>query len=598
MPEQSQVYNLDSLLLSAFKTHSPVEKNSPELNSSNSLKDSATSCSPLEITYPEDTELDSVMTGDSFSITPVSVVLPSDQQSQTHESCLNEKMSTRESITSSVVYDKDIRVWEAQLNQEPWELLTDVSFDITALSATPSFSLMITSRGSIVAQLEKAEVCPIESGLTSIPSSQRLGCSLVPGIQLERALRGKRFVSVASGDCFSVALSSAGEVYTWGRGDNGELGLSDVNETPDPMVCVKLLNVGVVKIACGGHHTLALDAHGRVYSWGLNNHGQLGHGDTVNRFEPIIVRGLSRVWICAVCAGEDFSLCIDNKGRAYGFGRNEVVGMKCFYYEKGQCGFLPASDCLLPTAVRQFPSEVCSVSCGIAHTIALCKNGEVMTWGCGAYGEMGVDYALSYATSPQQVPLSRLLHKDEWISIVRAGGHRCAVLTTEGRVFTWGANEQPLPCEFISQAIEGRITDIVLTSTSTFLLQDTHNPILGCPALPSPPEHITSESKRNWRFSRRNLNDEEVRKERSQEKTRLVSMEWWVSIDVVNSRALSQRQLERAWIEELDNQGTTIHASHTLDILIEKGIPPRLRVRIWPLLLGNVLKITPETFNL
>lgn len=66
----------------------------------------------------------------------------------------------------------------------------------------------------------------------------------------------------------------------------------------------------------------------------------------------------------------------------------------------------------------------------------------------------------------------------------------------------------------------------------------------------------------------------------------------------MDSRALSQRQLERAWIEELDNQGTTIRASHTLDTLIEKGIPPRLRARIWPLLLGNVLKITPETFNL
>lgn len=37
----------------------------------------------------------------------------------------------------------------------------------------------------------------------------------------------------------------------------------------------------------------------------------------------------------------------------------------------------------------------------------------------------------------------RLLHPDEWVSIVRAGGHRCAVVTTEGRVFTWGANEQP-----------------------------------------------------------------------------------------------------------------------------------------------------------
>lgn len=70
------------------------------------------------------------------------------------------------------------------------------------------------------------------------------------------------------------------------------------------------------------------------------------------------------------------------------------------------------------------------------------------------------------------------------------------------------------------------------------------------------------------------------------------------SVICIEYRALSQRQLERAWIEELDKQGTTIRASHTLNMLIEKGIPPRLRSRIWPLLLGNMLKITPETFNL
>lgn len=287
--------------------------------------DSTVNRSSLEITYPEDTELDSVMTGDSFSTTPLSVMVPCDQLSQSRDSSLNEKMSTRESLTSSVVYDKFVHVWKVPLNQEPFEFLSDVSYDVSMLSATSSFSLMITSRGSVVAQLEKEDVCPIESGLTDVPLSQRRHSCLVPGIQLERALRGKRFASVASGSCFSVALSSAGELYTWGSGEEGELGLSDVHETIDPMVCVKLLNVCIVKVACGGHHALALDSYGRVYSWGLNNHGQLGHGDTMNRFEPVQIRGLSRVSICLVCAGDDFSLCVDNKGRAYGFGRNEVV---------------------------------------------------------------------------------------------------------------------------------------------------------------------------------------------------------------------------------------------------------------------------------
>ena len=100
------------------------------------------------------------------------------------------------------------------------------------------------------------------------------------------------------------------------------------------------------------------------------------------------------------------------------------------------------------------------------------------------------------------------------------------MVTTEGRGFTWGANEQPVPCEYVSQSILGPITDVVLTPTTTYFIQDTVNPTLDTPSLPSPPEHTPSESRRNWRFSRRNLNDEEVRRERSQEKTRSLSMEW------------------------------------------------------------------------
>ena len=310
---------------SAFETNNSIENTSPEIASHDLCPDSTTHQSSLEISYREDTELDSVLTGDSLTTTPLSVLVPGDQLSQSRDSCLNEKMSTRESITSSAVYDKFVHVWKVFLSQEPYELLTNVSYDVSMVSATSLFSLMITSRGSVVAQLEKEDMCPIESGLTAVPLSQRHGSCLIPGIQLERALRGKRFTSVASGNCFSVALSSAGELYTWGSGEEGELGLSDVHETADPLLCVKLLSVGIVKVACGGHHALALDTYGRVYSWGLNNHGQLGHGDTVNRFEPVMIRGLSRVCICAVYAGEDFSLCVDNKGRAYGFGRNEVV---------------------------------------------------------------------------------------------------------------------------------------------------------------------------------------------------------------------------------------------------------------------------------
>ena len=67
---------------------------------------------------------------------------------------------------------------------------------------------------------------------------------------------------------------------------------------------------------------------------------------------------------------------------------------------------------------------------------------------------------------------------------------------------------------------------------------------------------------------------------------------------VCGHRSLGQRALEAAWREEFHRHGRAFHRSHALETLIDRGIPPCLRGQVWPLLLGNVLKVTPETFHL
>lgn len=79
---------------SAFETNNSIENTSPEIASHDLCPDSTTHQSSLEISYREDTELDSVLTGDSLTTTPLSVLVPGDQLSQSRDSCLNEKMST------------------------------------------------------------------------------------------------------------------------------------------------------------------------------------------------------------------------------------------------------------------------------------------------------------------------------------------------------------------------------------------------------------------------------------------------------------------------------------------------------------------------
>jgi alpha-tubulin suppressor-like RCC1 family protein len=56
---------------------------------------------------------------------------------------------------------------------------------------------------------------------------------------------------------------------------------------------------GVVAIAAGDEHALALLGNGAVVAWGLNNEGQLGDNTTTSRSTPVTVVGFSRAFSIA-----------------------------------------------------------------------------------------------------------------------------------------------------------------------------------------------------------------------------------------------------------------------------------------------------------
>ncbi|XP_049743812.1 alsin isoform X1 [Elephas maximus indicus] len=110
-----------------------------------------------------------------------------------------------------------------------------------------------------------------------------------------------------SGEADALLPSLRTEVWTWGKGKEGQLGHGDVLPRLQPL-CVKFLDgKEVIYLEAGGYHSLALTAKSQVYSWGSNTFGQLGHSDfptTVPRLAK--VNGENGVW--SVAAGQDYSL--------------------------------------------------------------------------------------------------------------------------------------------------------------------------------------------------------------------------------------------------------------------------------------------------
>ena len=84
------------------------------------------------------------------------------------------------------------------------------------------------------------------------------------------------FSSIRTGKKHLIVLTDSGKLYSWGFGEFGALGLSGVTLSAVPQLVKPLSNKVVVQIACGEYHTLALTDKGDVYAWGRGFEGQLG----------------------------------------------------------------------------------------------------------------------------------------------------------------------------------------------------------------------------------------------------------------------------------------------------------------------------------
>lgn len=130
---------------------------------------------------------------------------------------------------------------------------------------------------------------------------------------------GSGVVAVAAGAYHSLALKSDGTVLAWGRGDGGTLGDGDLNQhyrsTP-AQVSGLGPGSGVVTVATGGYHNLALRSDGTVLAWGTNWQGQLGTGpDRLLEGTPMVVSGLGPgSGVVALAAGPYNSMAVRADG--------------------------------------------------------------------------------------------------------------------------------------------------------------------------------------------------------------------------------------------------------------------------------------------
>ena len=181
--------------------------------------------------------------------------------------------------------------------------------------------------------------------------------------------------------------------------------------------------MGIISFQVKIPYVPPVDVTGTLWTWGRNNYGQLGQGNTINYSSPVQL-GLLTTWEQFSTSSYDCLAIKENTLWAWGLN------------EQGSLGLNDRVSRSSPVQVGVL-SDWSKVSSGGRHTIALKTDGTIWTWGYNFYGDLGIGTGGSgtYKSSPVQVG-----SLTDW-SKVDARTNNCVALKTDGTLWAWGRNE-------------------------------------------------------------------------------------------------------------------------------------------------------------
>lgn len=195
--------------------------------------------------------------------------------------------------------------------------------------------------------------------------------------------------------------TATSDVVVWGKGRDGQLGLSrtKLRDSERPMILMSLSNRGVAHVACGANFTVVSTVAGVCYSWG-NSNKALGHGGTLGQQPvPRRIEGLMDVNVRKIAAGDNFAAALTDTGKVFTWGEND----------RGQLGHSEFSAKTFPCPVSHLqPIPIRDIFCGPNYMFGLSATSPY-AWGQAEEGQLGIDSHFSVENKPKQV--TTLLNK-------------------------------------------------------------------------------------------------------------------------------------------------------------------------------------------
>ena len=306
-------------------------------------------------------------------------------------------------------------------------------------------------------------------------------------------------VYIAAGMFTSAAISSTGQLFTWGRGKYGVLGLGSEESICIPTLVSneKIKNEQIFYVSLGLYHSLALSVDKKAFAWGYSEKGRLGCMDKIDCDQkkrvtmPKEITTLNGKNLCQIYAGHyhSFAIAADTR-KLYGWGENvdSILGLvgkaddsrfnqgnnpfekgfknSSLYYPEE----LPVNRNLLQISGHgqdmyatyfnfskndmqmelSAKSKIKTIACGSTHSLGLTIDGNVFAWGFGENGQLGLKNSIKIAQQPMRVSYN----SDKKMKKIYAGYNNSMSISLSGECFIWGDGKSGQLCKHITIADE------------------------------------------------------------------------------------------------------------------------------------------------
>lgn len=248
-------------------------------------------------------------------------------------------------------------------------------------------------------------------------------------------------IQISLGYKFSVALKQDGTVWSWGQNNDGELGLGNTTEYDEPQQITEITEK-ITDVKTGYYHSIALTEKGEVYTWGYNGYGQLGNGTSENSTTPVKVTGLKNV--AKIDAYKYMTIVSTQNGEVYVWGRGYgKTPVKLNFSRKiidvaGNIVLAENRKAYNLTETASYGKDLIKISAGESHYLGLTSDGEVYAWGGNGYGQLGDGTNTSTYTEPTKVVTPDGKSKISKIVDISAGNMYSIITDKDGKVYTFG----------------------------------------------------------------------------------------------------------------------------------------------------------------